>query len=943
MVVLSSAVDGLMQGRDSRSGLRAPLLGWALFCVGAFVGLSWFLWERHELLAGRTFSWGERAWEFGEPRAFLGLALLPLLLWGLIGSRADLPWPQRFLSLFLRSAFFFSLILGLGRPQESEEVRRICTVALVDVSTSIPDEALVTAARRVSELAEARGQDDELRVLAFAERAQEVELSGAPGANQSLLTVEELRDARLGQATDVQAALNLAAAWTHADCISRYVIMSDGIETRGDAFAALSSVRESGVRVSTISLTERPAADVAVVGLEIPEGVRTGEPFELRVRLNSTQNSSGRLLLYQGATLNGLDGARELELGPGESTQSFKTVVRVPGDVTYRAEFVPQSEDLFAENNEYRASREVPGPPRVLIVDRQRGQASYLTQALVAQQFDVDLRGPSAMPLSSAELSPFQFVILSDLAYSEVSRGAEKLLSSYVRGGGALLFAGGEAGYGPGGWDRSSLKKILPVTMDSRKERELPGVAMALVIDRSGSMTGLPMEMAKEACRATLGVLQGSDLIEVIAFDSRPSRYVKMQPARYRARIESSVARIQPGGGTEIFNSLDMAYQDLAAVEARKKHIILLTDGNAGSDGLYELASAAFAEGITVTAVGLGGGVNRSLLSMIAETGGGRFHAAEDPSRLPRIFTRETELISKKATLDDWFPISVVRSAEFLKGVGIGAAPYLRGYTSTQLAAPPSELILASDRGEPILARRPVGLGWTLAWTSDLKARWATDWLRWGRFGTFMAQMIREHQLRDDTEIRPMKVEVIGEEVLATVEVFDEAENFDNSLSSELQIRTIGAGKKGAQEPEDAQRVPFQRVAPGLIQARAKLPGFGAFALKANHERRSSSGELRPAGVSHASVSRPYPEEFRDLRPRVEKLKRWAESGGGKSEPTPQENWAAGEDVVRAEVARQGDFIALSVLLFFLDLFVRRVRLFDRDFRRSARREHLAD
>src|SRR5690606_5795846 len=190
-------------------------------------------------------------------------------------------------------------------------------------------------------------------------------------------------------------------------------------------------------------------------------------------------------------------------------------------------------------------------------------------------------------------------------------------------------------------------ERILPVTMDSQKEREVPGVAMALVIDRSGSMTGLPLAMAKEACSATVGVLDPNDLIEIIAFDSRPTRFVKMQPARYRSRIESSVATILPGGGTEIFESLDMAYQDLAATEARKKHIILLTDGNAASDGIYELASAAFAEGITITTVGLGGGVNRALLSMISEAGGGRFHAAEDPSRLPRIFTRETELISK--------------------------------------------------------------------------------------------------------------------------------------------------------------------------------------------------------------------------------------------------------------------------------------------------------
>ena len=87
----------------------------------------------------------------------------------------------------------------------------------------------------------------------------------------------------------------------------------------------------------------------------------------------------------------------------------------------------------------------------------------------------------------------------------------------------------------------------------------MPSVAMALVIDRSGSMTGLPLEMAKAAAKATVDTLSSDDLIEVIAFDSAPTRYVKMQPARNRSRIENDIARIQPGGGTEIFPALDAA------------------------------------------------------------------------------------------------------------------------------------------------------------------------------------------------------------------------------------------------------------------------------------------------------------------------------------------------------------------------------------------------
>ncbi len=927
-----------------------------------------------------SLRWGERVWEFSDRRVFLVVVALPWLLVGSLYSLTGLPWQQRALSLLLRSAMLLALLLGLARPTEASWESKVCGVALVDVSQSVSDDSLAHFTRSLGEIYRAKGKKDELRLLAFAENVREVPLRTGPDGQLLVPRLEELRGEGPGDATNVEAALQLAPAWTRSDCLARYYLWSDGIETRGDALTALSEARAPGVRLFTSALSKAPPRDVAVTGVEVPQGVRVGEPFSVRVRLTSTTESAGQLRLYQGATLNGLEGARAVTVPAGESAQVIQSVVRVPGDITYRAEFLPEGPDRFAQNNGFQTSLEVPGPPRVLLVDRRPDQATYLAQALVAQQLDVDVRKPSALPRSRAEYNAFDFVILSDVAYGDVTRGAEAQLMDYVRGGGGLLFAGGEAGYGPGGWDRSALKRILPVTMEAKKEREMPGVAMALVIDRSGSMTGLPLAMAKEACNATVGVLEGNDLLEVIAFDSRPTRYVKMQPARYASRIASSVARIQPGGGTELFNSLDMAYQDLSVVEARKKHIVLLTDGNAASDGLYELASTAFSEGITITTVGLGTGVNHSLLQMIAETGGGRFHVAEEPSRLPRIFTRETEIISKKATLEDWFPVQAVATAKFLEGVGIASAPLLRGYTSTQLGAAPSTAILVSDRGEPILARRPVGLGWTLAWTSDLKTRWALDWLKWGGFGRLMAQLVREHQVRDDTQIRPMTLELDGDELVAKVEAFDEQENFDNSLSSTLFVRLISAtertstaaphgnnptgGPHGPSAPAPqgsspaasqsaspaesqgtspttpldngaggpaADSTPFVRVAPGLYEARAVLPHFGAYAVRANHQLIRKEGP-RPGGVSYGSVSRPYPEEYHDLTPRLAELTEWAEATRGSHEPPPERMWAADGDKVRTHQDRQSDFIWLALVLFFLDLFLRRVRIFDRRF-----------
>ena len=61
------------------------------------------------------------------------------------------------------------------------------------------------------------------------------------------------------------------------------------------------------------------------------------------------------------------------------------------------------------------------------------------------------------------------------------------------------------------------------------------------------------------------------------------------------------------------------------------------------------------AEDITVTTVGLGGGVDESLLRMISDVGGGRFYKVLDPQSLPRIFTRETEMVSRSAAVEEYF------------------------------------------------------------------------------------------------------------------------------------------------------------------------------------------------------------------------------------------------------------------------------------------------
>jgi Mg-chelatase subunit ChlD len=878
-----------------------------------------------------------------EPKWLAVLLAAPLLLFVLGRSLADLPWEQRLFSWMLRLTFLGLLGVGLGRVVHTEKVDRVCAVALVDVSDSISDESLEAARKQVEGLLAGKRADDELRLVTFAERAREVPLGAGGGAEEAagpqVPPLKELRHDKGGAGTDLRSGLEHAYAALGAGCLPRVVVISDGVETRGSALSEAARARAQGIVVDVAPIRAAPPADVAVTALEVPSKVTIGEPFEVTARLHATRPGEVRLRLYQGDTLNGLDSVRTLSLAAGDEVTRFRSVVRVGGEVTYSVELEPTGPDAFADNNRAAVTVDVPGRPAVLLVEGQAQGAQYLSSALSAQQFDVDVRQPGAFPGSLGELERFAFVIVSDTARDKLGRGAENLIERYVRDiGGGFLFAGGTSSYSLGGWQGSELEKILPVRMESEKRREMPGVAMVLVIDRSGSMTGLPMEMAKQACSATVATLQPDDLISVIAFDSQPARYVKLQPARYRSRIQSDILRIQPGGGTEIFSSLDMAYQDIAAVEARKKHVILLTDGNARSDGIYDLVTSMLAENITVTTVGLGTGINDELLRMIADAGGGRYHNVPDPNSLPRVFTREAELISKEATVEDWFPVRRVGNAAFLRGIAIDSAPLLRGYVSTSMKPSPAELILASDRGEPILARTRVGLGWSLAWTSDIKNNWAVDWLRWPEFGRFWAGLVREHMRGEKKRELPMEVRVEDELIVATVQSLTDDERFDSSFESTLRVRR-GKGR-GAKPGADAPiEVPFELTAPGRYEARVKAPGYGSFVLDARHSRRDADGVLRPVGVSYGHASLSYPREYAAFEPNVAGLEAVARAGGGQVDPKPAAVFDPQGKSIERSSPRQNRFILAALVVFLLDLLVRRVRLFDRGFKRVSRAE----
>jgi uncharacterized protein with von Willebrand factor type A (vWA) domain len=169
----------------------------------------------------------------------------------------------------------------------------------------------------------------------------------------------------------------------------------------------------------------------------------------------------------------------------------------------------------------------------------------------------------------------------------------------------------------------------------------LMNIALALVIDRSGSMQGPKLEAAKETARVCAEVLAPNDRIVVVAFDTTASLVVGARYASNKMRISSEISRITSGGETNIVAGLQLAFDQLKPLTNHTRHVIVLSDGESPSDGLTDLVDQMRAQKIVVTAVGLQG-ADRNLLSTIADHGDGRLYMVEDIGALPKILMRET-------------------------------------------------------------------------------------------------------------------------------------------------------------------------------------------------------------------------------------------------------------------------------------------------------------
>lgn len=646
------------------------------------------------------------------------------------------------------------------------------------------------------------------------------------------------------QASDLSSALTLASALLPEDAQGRIVVLSDGATE--DVRAAAQQLAARGVTVDFQSFSGDALPDAQISQLNVPSRVYQGQSFTVTVQVTANHDTAGTLVLYQNRTPVS---SREVTLRRGDNTFTFRDTAADTGVVTYEARLISEG-DSCAQNDSMGGYVYVQGAPKLLLVEGRQGEGSEMAAMLSAAAMQYETVLPAQLPYDAEQLRQYDGVVLVNVDYDAADKEQWAALDSAVRVlGRGLTVIGGDSSYALGGYRGSRLEDMLPVTIDVRNKLDLPSLALMLVIDKSGSMSDgmfgtTRLELAKEAAMRAAEVLTPNDQVGVIAFDDAAKWVVNLQKAEDVEAIQNQIGTIRPGGGTAFFTALYEATYALMNAQAQQKHIIFLTDGEAGDTGYLQLCDIMQQNDITLTTVAVGSGADQATLRTLAQQGGGRAYAANEFDNLPKIFTKETYLVSGSYVQNRTFTPVITEQSALTDFEGF---PQLSGY----LAATEKSLAtvsLMSDREDPILAWWQYGAGRVVAFMADSRGAWTSEFLQWDQAAAFYGGMAaftlpgeeREGQLTTERQGDALRI------------VYTAPEGAQTGLSTSMT----------ALLPDGTQtQLALQESAPGVYEGEIAAAQLGAYALRV--EQRDASGELQR--VMEGGAVNGYSGEY-DLR-----------------------------------------------------------------------------
>lgn len=656
-----------------------------------------------------------------------------------------------------------------------------------------------------------------------------------------------------GPAPELETQIGAAVSMLPRDRARRLLVATDGRDPH--LGTAVASARASGVEVFVLPLGDGPAIDAfALADVDAPRLLRAEETSDVvatvfasrdgEVRLEAFFDGRSVLTETHRATRGSSTARLSLRFPEEPGVHELELAVSGPGDVV-------------SANDRWRTLVEVLPKPRVRLY-HDPASAPILATVLREAGMEVEVVAPQQAFTQLSQYEPYALVIADEIELGDFSDEQQRALRRWVEEeGGGLITATFNR---PVRRTPRVLREIEPVEPPPALPEPRP-LELVLVIDRSSSMSGGPMEQARQAGIAAVRSLRPDARVGAVAFSGGADRVIAPVPMDQADQVVQFIAGIHAEGGTNIAAAITAANHIMSSDPRYIHHVILVSDGESEPQSAIAAAMALAGRGVSISTITIGS--YSHLLAEIARIGRGRYHVTSGGG-LRSLVVSEAMMRQPPAHRQTPFAIREATHLTMLDGVSFEGAPALSGHALAGLRPGATQALTATE-GMPLLAHWHRGLGQVATWTSATSGSWS-DGLRQSPVFRQLWTRLARGMLRTRT-IEPPRIVIEPDPLSAQRRLVTVISPFtDDRLVPVVRLfrgATVASARGG--QPVGAEQLPMRLVGPGTWQASitagftflvdARLP-TDVEPTVAQGDERPYDAELAAFGPDHPSLER---------------------------------------------------------------------------------------
>ena len=429
-----------------------------------------------------------------------------------------------------------SSCFALAEPRLRVFETKVALTALVDRSGSVTEEDAARAEEMVASLRGAQGRH-QLQVVPFDEtthfgnRPSDADVAQAP-------------------ATNLEVAVRNAIGTFPSDLVPRIALISDGKGTSGSIERAAHQARTLGIPIDTFALAGQTPPELRIASLSAPAQAFAGESVPIVLEVVTARAGPASVhLMAEGRTI----GRSDIRLTAGANVVRARARVQTEGATLLTGSV--SSPGLGSVRFEHTTTFK--RPRALLISGDSPNNEVHLREVLGAAGFDVE----RSVGVIDGPLDPYALTVVNNFDVEAWSSAEKSRVADFVKAGGGFLFVAGEKNLyvEPPEDQGDPLWEMLPARLAPPRSPE--GTSVVLVVDKSSSMEGKKMQLARQSAIGVVDNLRPIDRVGVLVFDNSFQWAVPLRTNDEPEVLKQLIAGIIADGGTQIAPALHEAFR----------------------------------------------------------------------------------------------------------------------------------------------------------------------------------------------------------------------------------------------------------------------------------------------------------------------------------------------------------------------------------------------